>query len=206
MRRPEQNTALSAKTEQFITAKISSNALKQGSRTYSVLCYVRAVQNIRLCIQTNCKSIRLCIQTVQENTLNAAMGLFTNKKMAARLFRRIAVEQRRYTMRLGWRTPRVDSFKLAVLAYTRIENAHKVRKKTFIFTVFMWLLYVQLLWGQNRYAFVWAVRINLPRTVARTCSLGGLYVCAGRLDIENLLKSPLIYSIPWFNLGLGAFL
>jgi len=38
-------------------------------------------------------------------------------------------------MRLGWRTPRVDSFKLAELAYTRNENAHKVRKKTFVFTV-----------------------------------------------------------------------
>jgi len=37
VRRPEQNTALSAKTEQFITAKISGNALKQGSRTLSVL-------------------------------------------------------------------------------------------------------------------------------------------------------------------------
>ena len=65
--------------------------------------------------------------------------------MAARLSHRIAVEQKRYTMRLGWRTPRVDGFKLTELAYTRIENAHKVRKKTFIFTVFMWLLYVQLL-------------------------------------------------------------
>jgi len=31
------NTALNAKTEQFITAKISGNALKQGSRTPSVL-------------------------------------------------------------------------------------------------------------------------------------------------------------------------
>jgi len=31
VRRPEQNTALSAKPEQFITAKISGNALKQGS-------------------------------------------------------------------------------------------------------------------------------------------------------------------------------
>ena len=82
---------------------------------------------------------------MHENTLNATMGRFTNKKMAARQSCRIAVEQRTYTMRLGWRTPRVDSFKLAELAYTRIENAHKVRKKTFIFTVFMWLLYVQLL-------------------------------------------------------------
>jgi len=57
-------------------------------------------------------------------------------------------------MRLGWRTPRVDSLKLAELAYSRIENAHKVRKKTLFFTVFMWLLYIQLLGEQNRYAFV----------------------------------------------------
>jgi len=36
--RPEQNTtALNAMTEKFITAKISGNALKQGSRTHSVL-------------------------------------------------------------------------------------------------------------------------------------------------------------------------
>jgi len=33
---------------------------------------------------------------VQENILNAAMGWFTNKKMAARPSCRIAVEQRRY--------------------------------------------------------------------------------------------------------------
>jgi len=57
-------------------------------------------------------------------------------------------------MRLGWRTPRVDRLKVAELAYTRIENALKVSKKTFVFTVFMWLLYVQPLGEQNRYAFV----------------------------------------------------
>ena len=33
--------------------------------------------------------------------------------------------------RLGWRTPRVDSLKL--VNYTRIENAHKIRKKIFVF-------------------------------------------------------------------------
>ena len=36
VRRPEQNTALNAKTEQFVTEKISGNTLKQGSRIYSV--------------------------------------------------------------------------------------------------------------------------------------------------------------------------
>jgi len=65
--RPEQNTALNAKTEQFITAKISSNALKRGVE--HTQCYVRAVHN--------CKNIKLCIQRVQKNTLNATMGQFT---------------------------------------------------------------------------------------------------------------------------------
>jgi len=36
VRRPEQNTAFNAKTERFMTAKISGNALKPGSRTHSV--------------------------------------------------------------------------------------------------------------------------------------------------------------------------
>jgi len=31
----------------------------------------------------------------------------------------------------GWQTPRVDSLKLA--NYPRIENAHKIRKKIFVF-------------------------------------------------------------------------
>ena len=67
--------------------------------------------------------------------------------------------------------------------------------------------YMNNYWGQNRYAFLWPVMINPPRTVARKCSLGGLYVCAGRLDIENLLKSPLIYCVSYLNLGaLGLFL
>jgi len=36
-------------------------------------------------------------------------------------------------MRLGWRTPRVDSLKIAEPAYTGIKNVDKVRKKTFVF-------------------------------------------------------------------------
>jgi len=40
-------------------------------------------------------------------------------------------------MRLGWRTPRVDSLKLSELAYTRIENVHKVRKKTRFYTIYV---------------------------------------------------------------------
>jgi len=38
VRRLEQNTALNAKTEQFITAKISGNALTQGNTTNSMVC------------------------------------------------------------------------------------------------------------------------------------------------------------------------
>jgi len=77
------------------------------------------------------------------------MGQFT--KMAAWLSRRIAVEHR---CAAGMTDTCVDSLTLAELAHTRLENEHNVRKKTFVFTVFMWLLYVQLLGGQNRYAFV----------------------------------------------------
>ena len=62
---------------------------------------------------------------------------------------------------------------------------------------FGWFLPVE----KNRYTFVWAIMINLPRTVARKCSVGGLYVCARRLDIENLLKSPLIHGVWYINLG-----
>ena len=47
-----------------------------------------------------------------------------------------------------------------LLSYTRIKNAHEVRKKTFVFI--MWLLHVQIVGGQNRYRLVWAVMINLP--------------------------------------------
>jgi len=37
VRRPEQNTALNAKTKQFINAKISGHPLKQETTTHSVL-------------------------------------------------------------------------------------------------------------------------------------------------------------------------
>jgi len=46
---------------------------------------------------------------------------------------------------------------------------------------------------------------HLSRTVARKSSIGGLYVCAGALDILKIDKTPLIYSVSYFNLGrLGA--
>jgi len=79
-------------------------------------------------------------------------------------------------MRLGWRTTRVDSLKL--VNYTRVENAHKIRKKNFLFI--MWLLYVQLPSRNNRYGVVCAITINPPelpiddeaRNVAHMASTG----------------------------------
>jgi len=55
--RQEQNTAVNAKTEQFITAKISGNALKHASRTHSVL--------LQRSSQLQRYSIRLRIETVE---------------------------------------------------------------------------------------------------------------------------------------------
>jgi len=61
-------------------------------------------------------------------------------------------------MRLGWRHPGSTVWNL--LHYTKTENAQKARNKRLLFI--MWLLHVQLLRGQNRYGFVWAVIINPP--------------------------------------------
>ena len=98
------------KTEQFMTAKISGNALKQGSRTHSVL---------------RQRSSQL------------------QKYKAARMSRRVAIDQKI----CGWdgEHPRLTVWNL--LNYTRIENAHEVRKKIFVFV--MWLLYVQLIRGKK---------------------------------------------------------
>ena len=55
-RRPEQN--INAKTEQFMTAKTSGNALKQEIRIHSVLLYVVSAVH-------NCQSTRLRTETVE---------------------------------------------------------------------------------------------------------------------------------------------
>ena len=80
VRRPEQNTALNTKPEQFITAKIPGNTLKQWSQTHSKL--------------------RQRSSQVQ-------------KHQAARISRRIAVEQRRYAAEMA--DTKGDSLKLAKL-------------------------------------------------------------------------------------------
>jgi len=43
--------------------------------------------------------------------------------------------------------------------------------------------------------------VQPTRTVARKYSVGGLYVCAGGLDILIFDKTSLIYSVSYFNLG-----
>jgi len=45
------------------------------------------------------------------------------------------------------------------------------------------------------------VLTSMPiRKVARKSSIGGLYVCAGELDIVNLIKIPVICSVSYLNL------
>jgi len=61
-------------------------------------------------------------------------------------------------MRLGWRTPRVESLKL--VDCTGIEYAHTYARNFSFFI--MWLLYVQLLSRKNRYGLVRSIMINPP--------------------------------------------
>jgi len=44
---------------------------------------------------------------------------------------------------------------------------------------------------------------SVPRgTVARKSSLGGLYVCAGgELDVEILVKTPMVYSVSFVGIS-----
>jgi len=99
----------SPKTEQFITAKVSGNALKQGSSTHSVL--------------------RQGSSQLQ-------------KYKAARMFRRIAVDQKV----CGWDGGHPGLTALNLLNYTIIEKAHEVRKKIF---VFCYVAFLQLLRGEK---------------------------------------------------------
>jgi len=62
-------------------------------------------------------------------------------------------------MRLRWRTPRVDSLTLAKIH--KNWECTSSPQENFRFS-FMWLLYVQLLRGQDRHWHVWATMINLP--------------------------------------------
>jgi len=90
------NYQRSPKTEQFMTAKISGNALKQRSRTHSVL---------------RQRSSQL------------------QKYKTAQMSRLIAVDQKACDLDGGHPGLTVSNFP----NYTRIENAHEVRKKVFVF-------------------------------------------------------------------------
>jgi len=74
----------------------------------------------------------------------------------------------------GWRTPRVDSLKF--VKYAIIENAHKVENFRFI----IWLLYVQILGGLNKYRLVcvplWSIRLNCQLMTKHTLLVA--YRCA----------------------------
>ena len=83
-------------TEQFVTAKIPGNAIKQGIwNTLSATSVQLTTAKIQGCANVSSNSSR-------------SEGMWQ-----------------------GWRTPRVDSLKL--VNYTRIEDAHKVRKTIFVF-------------------------------------------------------------------------
>jgi len=99
--RTSEENILNATTQQFITAKISGCALKQGSKTHSSL-----------------RQSNLQLQ-------NEAPLMFLSHTSSG------AQKVCGWTV---WRTPRFARSNLAKL-YTRIENAHKVRKKNFIFFV-----------------------------------------------------------------------
>jgi len=87
-------------------------------------------------------------------------------------------------MRLGWWTPRVDKLKLAELAYTIIENPHKVRKQTFVF------IYVAVICtttgGQNRCVCV--SRCDQSAQNRRQKVFTRMALRLRRLGIENLLN------------------
>ena len=87
----------------------------------------------------NCKNIRQRVKTGSRTHSVLRQGSSQLQKYkAARLSLQIAVDQTSEGMRLGWRTPRVDSLKL--VNYKRIENAHEVRKKNF--RILLWDCYM----------------------------------------------------------------
>ena len=127
-------------TEQFITAKVSGNALKQGAE--HTQCYVSAVHN--------CKNMRMRIKTVTSYILNATTGMFTTAKTSG--CANVSPNSSRAEKVCGWDGGHPGLTVWNLLNYTKIENAHKVRMKTFVFHY--GLLYVQRLGGQKRYGLV----------------------------------------------------
>jgi len=60
---------------------------------------------------------------------------------------------------LGWWTPRVDNLKLSELAYTRIENAYKVCKRTRHYSI-----YVAVIWTTTG-GTKWSIRLEPSESV-----------------------------------------
>jgi len=82
----------------------------------------------------NCKNIRLRVKGVEYNTLINSSGQFTTEKWAALMSCRIrAVEHRVSAGGLAGAQPGLKN--RILINYTKIENAHKVHKKTFDFVV-----------------------------------------------------------------------
>jgi len=133
--RPEQNTAVNPKAEQFITAKISDNAFKQRSGIHSVL-YVNAVHNR--------KNIRLRIETVEQNTLNVTTGQITTAKTSGCSSRRIAVEQKRNAA--GMVETQDWKFETCLITHELRMRITYAKKLIFV----LWLLNVQLLEGREQ--------------------------------------------------------
>ena len=97
VRRPEQNTALNARTEQLMTAKISGNGLKHVSRTHSTL--------------------------RQYSSPTAKTSGSANVSSNSSRAEKVCGHDGRHPGLTVW------NFR----NYTRIENAHEVRKKTSVF-------------------------------------------------------------------------
>jgi len=111
VRRPEQNSS------QFMTAKISGNRGVEHTR-----CNVSAVPN--------CKNIKLRIETVENSGTHSTLRQGSSqlqKHQAARMFRRIVVEQRRYAAGLadtqGWQ---FETYQTAQELRLRIKYARKL--------------------------------------------------------------------------------
>jgi len=104
VRRLVQNTELHARTEQFITTKVSANALKQGIRTHLVLCQRSSQLQKYKAAHYN---------SGEKHTQRNDRAVCNHQKI--RLRECLVEQQSSKDMRLGWRTPRVDSLKPAKL-------------------------------------------------------------------------------------------
>jgi len=144
---------INAMTQQFITAKVSGCALKQGSKTHPSL----RPSNVQLQNETALMSCR--IRAVEHR-----------KCVAGPAGAHLGLQDR------------------ILLNYTRMENVHEVRKKTFNFLLCIEAEPSSESGQKEGFTFV----------------RGALRSCKGAWH-SNLTKIPLICSVSYFNLGgIGA--